>query len=636
MPHINEDTLIQYRFDLLEEDKRPAVKAHLDECRQCREHLEALTAKFSSLDLLGDEVEPSEVLVQKILRNNNRPATNTLWNKVQYYLSAAAVLIVAGLLYMVIQAEKKFPSEMESQPAATKTPAPQRSPEMKTDRLASADPRSTLGLLNGASSAPAAADLSEDTPARIIPPDKISDKAPFAPASAIELVVLPRRDTTQLTIYNSADLTLIRDTRKLTLKAGWNWLQFMWSDTQIDPTSLSLTPLDHADQIEIEQLVYPAGLKDIGRWLIRSEVEGAVPFEITYFTSGLSWRAFYMGTLNEAEDKMKLDGYVVVNNHSGEDYKNARTRLVIGEVHLLDEIADLSRRRYPYGPEFLLGDELFLGRRFNEKFPAQEEEIELGLDLSGLDDGRAAGMGGERYYDFKKIEKESLSEYYLYSIEGTETIPDGWGKRLPSLDADDIPVKSLYKYDEARYGGQTVRFLSFANDSEHELGDTPLPEGNIRIFRNLNEQCELAYTGSADTKYIPVNEDIELNLGPARLVQIEPVLMDTRTENYTFDKDGNISGWDEIQTWRIKLTNARNLPVDIEITRDFATEYWDLAFMDLTGRIKYNKHDATRARFTTTLPPTTEQVFDYTVTQYQQERAVWKAKQTQKGTGDEN
>ena len=56
----------------------------------------------------------------------------------------------------------------------------------------------------------------------------------------VDLVTLPSRDTVQLTIYNSADLTLVRERRNLTLKKGWNWLQFMWANTLIDPTSLSL------------------------------------------------------------------------------------------------------------------------------------------------------------------------------------------------------------------------------------------------------------------------------------------------------------------------------------------------------------------------------------------------------------
>ncbi|MHC4621617.1 MAG: hypothetical protein ACYTEQ_28070, partial [Planctomycetota bacterium] len=103
------------------------------------------------------------------------------------------------------------------------------------------------------------------------------------------------------------------------------------------------------DKIDIQQLVFPARLRELGRWLIRSEVGGQVPFEITYFTSGLSWRAFYMGTLSADEQKMKLQGYVRVANSSGEDYENAQTRLIVGKVHILDEIAELARRQYPYG-----------------------------------------------------------------------------------------------------------------------------------------------------------------------------------------------------------------------------------------------------------------------------------------------
>ena len=46
---------------------------------------------------------------------------------------------------------------------------------------------------------------------------------------------------------------------------------------------------------------------------------------------------------------MQLKGYVRVTNNSGEDYENAQVRLIVGKVHILDQIADLARRQYPYG-----------------------------------------------------------------------------------------------------------------------------------------------------------------------------------------------------------------------------------------------------------------------------------------------
>ncbi|HPY50146.1 MAG TPA: hypothetical protein PLO68_09805, partial [Sedimentisphaerales bacterium] len=136
----------------------------------------------------------------------------------------------------------------------------------------------------------------------------------------VDLVTLPPRDAVQLTIYNSADLTLARESRALTLKEGANALQFSWADTLIDPTSLEMLPKANADAIDIAELVYPPRVTGLGLWNVASEVSGKVPVEISYLTSGLSWRAFYMGTLSADEKTMRLQGYVRVTNNSGEDY----------------------------------------------------------------------------------------------------------------------------------------------------------------------------------------------------------------------------------------------------------------------------------------------------------------------------
>lgn len=142
----------------------------------------------------------------------------------------------------------------------------------------------------------------------------------------VDLVTLPSRDTVQLTIYNSADMTLVRESRALTLKDGKNKLQFSWANTLIDPTSLEMLPKAAVDKIDIADLTYPPRVKNLGLWNIQSGLSGQVPVEITYLTSGLSWRAFYMGTLTEDEKTMRLQGYVRVTNRSGEDYENAHSR----------------------------------------------------------------------------------------------------------------------------------------------------------------------------------------------------------------------------------------------------------------------------------------------------------------------
>jgi hypothetical protein len=433
-------------------------------------------------------------------------------------------------------------------------------------------------------------------------------------SAKVDLVTLPNRDTTQLTIYNSADLTLVRDCRSLTVKEGQNKLQFSWENTLIDPTSLAMQPKAFADKIEISDLTFPPRVQNLGLWNIESEVAGKVPVEITYLTSGLSWRAFYMGTLTEDEKTMRLEGYVLVSNNSGEDYENAQTRLIVGKIHLLDEITQLSRQQYPYGsplplppaaPAMKPKGELEKFDQLRQRFSSSSAMVVEGLER-------------------KEIRKEGLSEYFLYTIDGTETIANQWSKRLPSLDVSEIPVINLYKYEEEMHGPSVVRYLSFKNDTEHKLGETPIPDGSMKVYRTVDDVRHLSYEGQSSFKYIPVNEKVELNLGAVSDVVVKPTLMDTKTDNYRFDKDNNINGWDEIYTIRIEVKNTRDLPVKLEIKRNFNTQYWTIKNLD-GSKDWFEKVDLDTVKYTLTLDPQSEKTIDYVLTTFQGTRQQdWK------------
>jgi hypothetical protein len=440
----------------------------------------------------------------------------------------------------------------------------------------------------------------------------------FIPAAQakVDLVTLPARDTVQLTIYNSADLTLVRESRALTLQQGINKLQFSWANTLIDPTSLEMKPLAQADQIDIFDLTFPPRVKNLGLWNIQSGVSGKAPVEITFMTSGISWRAFYMGTLTPDEKTMRLQGYVRVTNNSGEDYENAQTRLIVGKVHILDQIAALAKQQYPYGRP---GVSPRGGQYHLRDLREQQRELSL-FDMNGLQaiEGTASGLVRK-----KQIVKEGLSEYFLYTIEGTETIPNGWSKRLPSFDTEEIPVVNLYKFEQERYGNSVVRFLSFINDEEHKLGETPIPGGLLKVYRTEDKQGHLSYAGQSNFKYIPVNEEVELNLGAVQNIVVEPKLMDYRTANYLFDRWGNIAGWDEIRTFKITVKNTRDLPIKAEIKRNFNTDYWE---MTRQGQFdQYQKYDRDTAKFTLQLAPRSKKVFTYELTTYHGTRqSAWR------------
>ena len=258
---------------------------------------------------------------------------------------------------------------------------------------------------------------------KILPPMLISLclLIPEYAAAKVDLVTLPVRDRVQITIYNTADLTLASDIRSLTMREGNNRLQFSWSGTLIDPTSLEMFPLAMARDIDVLSLEYPPRVSGLGVWNVQSDVSGEVPFGISYFTSGISWKAYYLATLAPDERTIGLQGYVRVNNNSGEDYENAETRLVVGKINLLDRIAELARRREPFG------------RPGPVPFPEGAARADYAMPVEEMRAAKAMMAPAVRPKD---IRKEGLSEYFLYTIEGTEDILNGWGKRLISFSAD--------------------------------------------------------------------------------------------------------------------------------------------------------------------------------------------------------
>jgi hypothetical protein len=598
-------------------------------CESCRGALAALRRKFAALDLLRDENQPSAGLIERVAQVAETPVSSTIsLPRHMFWFSGVAAAVVIGCTLLLISNNDQTQRGETDRIGLSATQPPSAGITPEGGGATSATAKSGLANPQATGSPSLAMDMRGGGPAGsgwpytaatpganfavpgiVAAPASalaIAEPPPFAPASAIELVVLPKRENVQLTIYNSADLTLVREKRNLTLKRGWNWLQFMWANTLIDPTSIELSPLEQKDRVLVQQLVFPPRLKELGRWLIHSDMDGQVPFELTYFTSGLAWRAFYMGTLAQDEKTMRLESYVRVDNRSGEEYADAKTRLIVGQIHLLDQIAELAKRQYPYGGPEGVSHNLGLTRQRRLQVQKQLSEREAETDREVLFDSFVTAE--------KAVEKEGLSEYFLYTIEGTETIPDQWGKRLLSFKADDIPVKNLYKYDEERFGDQAVRFLSFKNDTEHKLGTTPIPDGMVRIYSRTDAEKHLAYVGGTSIKYIPVNEEVELDLGPARLVKVEPKLMEERTDRYLFDNRGDIVGWDDVGTWKIEATNASTLPIDVEITRGFGEPAWELT---TTGAgVTFEKYDITHARFKLSIEPRSKKVFTYTVTQH--------------------
>ena len=422
-------------------------------------------------------------------------------------------------------------------------------------------------------------------------------------ARNVDLSTVPARDTVQLTIYNSEDLTLVRETRRITFKTGINGLQFSWANTLIDPSSVELKFLTEADKLSLLDTTFPHDKPQMLYWNVVSDGDLEAEVEISYFTSGISWSADYVFTSGADETDMKFEGYVRVTNNSGEDYEDAQVRLVVGTINLVEKIAELAQA----GPPSVVSPR---GAFMRQAIGKAEE-----LVLSGRRAEAAAKpmMALDAVAEAKEIVKEGLSEYFIFSIPGTETIPNGWSKRMNFTDVDEVPFKVQYRYRPALYGDRLVRLYVLTNDEKSKLGASPMPDGVIRVFRE-NGRSGLSYLAQESTKYIPIGDKIEVNLGEDPEVIFELIKLRAYRDEIWMHIDGagifrkvgdgdveidvrsSVAGWNDNAVYTQRIRNYTSKPIEVEVRRTF---YGHVDFVSELPGVKL--YDFQTPEFTTTV-----------------------------------
>ena len=183
----------------------------------------------------------------------------------------------------------------------------------------------------------------------------------------------------------------------------------------IDPTSVYFRPLEHEAQIDVADTTFPADRPQVLVWNVESQFEGQVKVEVSYFTSGISWNADYAMITDAAETQASVDGYVTVVNNSGEDYEGSQVRLVVGVINLVEKIAQLAQGQPPA-----------------PKGPQRLRELRRAVDKADVTAEAPPEAAPAAAAAPPKIVKEGLSEYFIFTVEGQQTIRTGWSQRMIS------------------------------------------------------------------------------------------------------------------------------------------------------------------------------------------------------------
>ena len=215
-------------------------------------------------------------------------------------------------------------------------------------------------------------------------------------------------------------------------------------------------------------------------WLIENSLSSVQRVEASYLTNGINWRADYVVTLNDKDDRADLSGWVTIDNKSGTTYKNAKLKLVAGDVNRVQD-------EYEYRDKML----------------------------------RVAESAAKAAPQF---EEKEFFEYHIYTLQRASTIKDNQTKQISLVTADTIPVKKELLFYGARYyyhnqhgevmSNQKVGvFVEMENKKEHNLG-IPLPKGTVRVYKHDHEGS-LQFVGEDSIDHTPKDEKVRVKLGDA-------------------------------------------------------------------------------------------------------------------------
>ncbi len=325
----------------------------------------------------------------------------------------------------------------------------------------------------------------------------------------------------------------------------------------------------------------PEGLltKPTLMWLLNSKKAGEHTGEISYLTGGLSWNADYVLVIDKDDAKGDLNAWVTVSNNSGATYKDAKLKLVAGDVH---------RAPVPAAP---------MGRMYAAKMAMSAEMADGGMT------------------------EKSFFEYHLYSLGRLTTLAENSSKQVEMASAANVPTRKLFVYDGAAgfvgwnhfgdsgywdpgygVGGMNKKvsvFFELENKKQNNLG-IPLPKGRVRVYKK-DDDGSLQLAGEDAIDHTPKDEKVRVKMGEAF-----DVVGERKRTNYQSDWKGRKFE----ETFEIKLRNHKESDATVTVVEHlYRWTNWKI----VESSAKWTKKDAQTIEFEVPVKKDGETAVTYTV-----------------------
>jgi hypothetical protein len=252
-------------------------------------------------------------------------------------------------------------------------------------------------------------------------------------------------------------------------------------------------------------------------WLYQNSDAKPHDLEVSYLTQNMSWHADYVVVINKDDTAADVSGWVTLDNKSGATYKNARLKLVAGQVH------QVRREGWP------------------------------------------AHMNGEFHYGQTDAFKEKpFFEYHIYNLQRKTTLKNKQTKQISLLAASGARIKKellvygVRSYFSAQYMEKLPKqpvsvYIKFKNSKDNHLG-MPLPAGIMRLYKQ-DDDGSRQFVGEDRIEHTPKDEDVRLKVGQAFDVTAERIQTDyKRITSRLYES-----------AWEITLRNHKDKDITVGI-----------------------------------------------------------------------
>jgi len=288
-------------------------------------------------------------------------------------------------------------------------------------------------------------------------------------------------------------------------------------------------------------------------WLYNSNFSGVADAIVGYQTGGVSWQAEYVGLLSDDEKNIDLTGWVSIDNRSGKTYKDAKLKVVAGDIHR-------ARPEMRRGMEYLT----------KAAMPMVDE-----------------AMG---------FEEKAFFEYHLYTLPRPATLADNEIKQISMFEPATAVIEKELRYNAEPGLNDVNVFIKMKNTEAVGLG-MPLPAGRVRVFKADSDRS-LILLGEDRIDHTPRNEEVKLTIGKAFDVVGETTEVSRRRiTDQVYETD-----------YRIEIRNQKKEAVKVVVYKTIPG-FWEIP----NTSVDYVKKSASLVEWTLDIPAEGKAAIDYTI-----------------------